>query len=273
MTNALHRGCAVAALSLPVAAGAPAQAETPPALAEAIDTICASALDADRLDWDALSREIVALLGEDAAPDVYRLAAIEAYADPHASYLSAEQVRAWQTAPPAPAPDTAESDPEKTKGEESAVQTEPAPPQPEIPAVPWGQMLDGGVGYVGLPPCTTGDPQQLQAYARALREQIVSLDSRGATRWVVDLRLDGGGNVWPMLAGLAPLLGDGPAATSIGRGPDGEAAVTITGLTGDAAWLGDGVNEWPQFTVEWEGPAAAPRRPEPRWRSCSAPGP
>jgi hypothetical protein len=63
-----------ASLALILAAIAPCSAATPipPALAEAIEVIRASALDADRLDWDALGAEIVSRLGEDATAEAYR---------------------------------------------------------------------------------------------------------------------------------------------------------------------------------------------------------
>jgi C-terminal processing protease CtpA/Prc len=256
-----------ASLALILAAIAPCSAATPipPALAEAIEVIRASALDADRLDWDALGAEIVSRLGEDATAEAYRLGALKAYADPHASYLSAEQMHAWQTAPPAE-PD---GEPSAEPDAEPSVAVEDEPPvqpevQPAVPAAPWGELLPGGVGYLGLPPCTTGEPEQLQAYARTLRELIVSLDARGATAWVVDLRLNGGGNIWPMLAGLAPLLGDGPAATSIGRAPGGGPAVATTGLEGDGAWLDDGTGRRTQFTLAWEGPGVGPAQAQSR---------
>ncbi|MBZ9750681.1 hypothetical protein K7W42_07375 [Deinococcus sp. HMF7604] len=75
---------------------------------------------------------------------------------------------------------------------------------------PTGQLLPGGVGLVTLPDChlegicAGGEPYQdvLAALLRELAEQ-------GAQRWVIDLRLNLGGNMWPMVAGLGPLLGDG----------------------------------------------------------------
>jgi C-terminal processing protease CtpA/Prc len=34
--------------------------------------------------------------------------------------------------------------------------------------------------------------------------------------WIVDLRSNGGGNMWPMVAGLGPILGEGPLGYFIG---------------------------------------------------------
>ena len=51
----------------------------------------------------------------------------------------------------------------------------------------------------------------------SLQLAIAALQDKGACAWLVDLRLNGGGNVWPMLAGIGPLLGD--SARLMGRRP------------------------------------------------------
>jgi len=57
-------------------------------------------------------------------------------------------------------------------------------------------------------------------FAEELQRLIGELESAGACRWILDLRENQGGNLWPMLAGLGPLLGDGDAGASLR--PDGE---------------------------------------------------
>lgn len=44
-------------------------------------------------------------------------------------------------------------------------------------------------------------------YVDSLLARLGTLDRAGACGWVVDLRNDTGGNMWPMLAGIGPLLG------------------------------------------------------------------
>jgi peptidase S41-like protein len=51
--------------------------------------------------------------------------------------------------------------------------------------------------------------------------QIGALDSAGACGWVVDLRQNTGGNMWPMLAGVGPLLG-AEVVGSFTNSPPGE---------------------------------------------------
>jgi C-terminal processing protease CtpA/Prc len=47
-------------------------------------------------------------------------------------------------------------------------------------------------------------------YAEEIRTQFLSRDTDEIVGWIVDLRGNGGGNMWPMLAALSPLL-DGSA--------------------------------------------------------------
>jgi carboxyl-terminal processing protease len=44
--------------------------------------------------------------------------------------------------------------------------------------------------------------------ADSLHRAVRALQDSGACGWIVDLRDNGGGNMWPMLAGIGPLLGD-----------------------------------------------------------------
>jgi carboxyl-terminal processing protease len=44
-------------------------------------------------------------------------------------------------------------------------------------------------------------------YAREVQGHLHQLEAAGARGWVIDLRRNDGGNMWPMLAGLTPLLG------------------------------------------------------------------
>ena len=52
-----------------------------------------------------------------------------------------------------------------------------------------------------------------------MKNAIQANDDAEVCGWVVDLRQNTGGNLWPMLAGLGPLLGEGELAASVY--PDG----------------------------------------------------
>ena len=86
-----------------------------------------------------------------------------------------------------------------------------APPGAELPAA----RRVGAAGVLVLPGCS-GDPRSVRRYTatggRALREL------GPATRWVVDLRGNSGGSMWPMLAVAAPLLrSDGAVGAFVDR--------------------------------------------------------
>ena len=69
--------------------------------------------------------------------------------------------------------------------------------------------LFGDVGYVDVP-AFSGGGSDADDLARVYHDVIEGVDTLGAScRWVVDLRGNTGGNMWPMLAGVGPILGEG----------------------------------------------------------------
>lgn len=81
--------------------------------------------------------------------------------------------------------------------------------------------LAHGLGYVSLPAFGSINPEAGLEFARDLRERIATLDALGTCGWILDLRENGGGNMYPMLAGIGPLLGDGEAGRFVAPGkPD-----------------------------------------------------
>jgi C-terminal processing protease CtpA/Prc len=52
-----------------------------------------------------------------------------------------------------------------------------------------------------------------------VQRDIAGADREGLAGWIVDLRSNGGGNMWPMIAGVGPVLGEGRAGYFID--PDG----------------------------------------------------
>jgi carboxyl-terminal processing protease len=72
-----------------------------------------------------------------------------------------------------------------------------------------GEVMEGGIGYITIPWVNTSDPAICTLVADSLQAMIGNLAASGVTKWIVDLRKNSGGNCWPMLAGIGPLLGDG----------------------------------------------------------------
>jgi C-terminal processing protease CtpA/Prc len=88
------------------------------------------------------------------------------------------------------------------------------------PIAPRGEMLTGSIAYLMLPGFAGGAHGDQVQFAEALHGVIADLDGQAACGWIVDLRNNSGGNLWPMLAGIGPLLGDGEAGASVR--PNGE---------------------------------------------------
>ncbi|WP_284522796.1 S41 family peptidase [Corynebacterium aquatimens] len=72
-----------------------------------------------------------------------------------------------------------------------------------------GVELDGGVAVATVPAVSRHDDGQ--RYADTLGEGLAATRDAGACGAIVDLRGNTGGNMYPMLAGVSPLLPDGPA--------------------------------------------------------------
>jgi C-terminal processing protease CtpA/Prc len=87
------------------------------------------------------------------------------------------------------------------------------------PTAPDGRRIGANLGYLRVPGFAGGTPAQQVEFAEASINVIQALDAEGVCGWVVDLRQNSGGNLWPMLAGLGPLLGEGELAASVY--PDG----------------------------------------------------
>ncbi len=132
---------------------------------------------------------------------------LELYGNPHARFISGVPQPVTGSAPSATGASGA------TPGTANATA---GSAQAAIPTVPQGSMLSGKIAYLLLPGCPGEDARERDAYSLALRENIAALESQQPVGWIVDLRLNGGGNTWPMLAGLWPILGTGVHATSIG---------------------------------------------------------
>ncbi len=94
------------------------------------------------------------------------------------------------------------------------------------------------VGRITLSALNTlgAEPELAERYRRRLVEQVEDLRARGACGWIVDLRENGGGNMWPMINGLEALLGGGPfGAFGQTSGPDNYWVRSQSAIRADAA--------------------------------------
>ncbi|MGZ5191759.1 MAG: S41 family peptidase [Flavisolibacter sp.] len=56
---------------------------------------------------------------------------------------------------------------------------------------------------------STTDQFVCTRFADSIQSLIQTFDRRGISKWIIDLRKNTGGNCWPMLTGVGPLLGNG----------------------------------------------------------------
>ncbi len=85
---------------------------------------------------------------------------------------------------------------------------------------PSGRRLEGGIGYLEVPGVRGGP--KAAAYDDALHARLDEMDDGSLRGLIVDVRRNVGGSLWPMLAGIGPLAGDGQlgAFTSAKSGAD-----------------------------------------------------
>lgn len=86
-----------------------------------------------------------------------------------------------------------------------------------VPPEPQGRLVGPDVGLVTLPDCDLGGMLANGCpYEERVRGLLLDLAAQGANRWIMDLRRNLGGNMWPMLAGIGPLAGEGELGAFVG---------------------------------------------------------
>lgn len=228
---------ALLTMAFPLGAQSPGEAGAPAAAATAMpDSVRGYVSDAmakfrarsihrDRVDWAALEASVL-VRAENATTPAGTWQALNwalRTVDPH-SFLMAPQKARGRTAPG-----------------NGASQSLPAPPMPA------GRLLAGGIGLLTVPGhAGTNRPE----YVDSLHAALAILDADASCGWIVDLRENTGGNMWPMLAGVGPLLG-ADAVGSFDPAPRGQAWRYRNGRS----WPGDSMP--PAMPAGW-GSAAPP---------------
>lgn len=80
-------------------------------------------------------------------------------------------------------------------------------------------IADGRVAVVRVPGLSRADEQTERRYLDAGIDAVRTMNTARPCGWIVDLRTNSGGHMWPMLAVLAPLLSDGVLGSFVR--PDG----------------------------------------------------
>jgi hypothetical protein len=84
-------------------------------------------------------------------------------------------------------------------------------PAPAARNIPMASRLDVRTGYVFIPYFSGTNPIGRVDSTQAMIRAVDTADAEPPCGWIVDLRNNGGGNMYPMVAGVGPILGEGVA--------------------------------------------------------------
>lgn len=70
-------------------------------------------------------------------------------------------------------------------------------------------LKSGSIGYVRIPTFALSDSISENEFAQEIRSALVSLEKSKICGWIIDLRQNEGGNMFPALLALGPLVGEG----------------------------------------------------------------
>jgi carboxyl-terminal processing protease len=204
----------------------------------AIDVMQQNFLHRDRVDWPELRRKTLAqAAGAQVPVDTYPAIrfALAKLSDHH-SYLqlTPELTREETARQPKLADPAAMPHPLARKA------SFPYPSPFRTRRVPEGALVAGAtppVAQIVVPQFSSDDHNEIDGYASAVQRILRDLAAQQPCGWIVDLRGNGGGNVWPMRAGIGPLLGNGDQGATVQS--DGTRQVAFyengrSGVRGDA---------------------------------------
>lgn len=145
----------------------------------AISTISVNALNAGRVDWSAerersLTSDLKHLPAQEAYSRIQKL--LTALEDRHSFVLPPENAASYRA---------------------NAIATR---------AIEAREIKD--IGYLLVPGLRGTAVGESGAFSDQLCQQVSRLAPAASAGWIIDLRANTGGNMWPMINGLRPLLGD-----------------------------------------------------------------
>jgi len=163
---------------------------------QAIGIAKAHSINTKRLDWPAIEKDIHRKAGGLCSEkDIYPVlqALVDRLEDRHSYVITAGGER-WHKL-----------------SEEIRTDSEMVPP-PE-------QFKKLKIAYVAVNPMSSAGKNRMDAYADDLFHAILSACQKDMTGWILDFRENTGGQLWPMLAGLSPLIDSDTAGCAVY--PDG----------------------------------------------------
>ena len=81
--------------------------------------------------------------------------------------------------------------------------------------LPINKLKDTKIAYISIEPMSSAKKLDMNTYAEKLYNTIISSYTTDMTGWILDFRENTGGQLWPMLAGLSPLINSKIAGNAI----------------------------------------------------------
>lgn len=72
-----------------------------------------------------------------------------------------------------------------------------------------GERIGEDIGYILIPGNSDFRNQHLDSISRSIKQAIAKIHNQKIKGWIIDLRVNTGGNMYPMIAGLTDFLGEG----------------------------------------------------------------
>ena len=155
--------------------------ETEDYLNEVVDILKEHSICKYTIEWESLRNEVLEM-GKNAnnIEDTYPVIryALSQLGDNHSLFMTPEEYKSY---------------------------TRPDFPIPDIKS----DLINNSIGYIKIPVFRGSGNDPAQKFAQQIQDKIKELDKSNIQLWIVDLKDNDGGNVWPMLLGLSPLLGEG----------------------------------------------------------------
>ncbi|MDK2772361.1 MAG: S41 family peptidase [Flavobacterium sp.] len=92
----------------------------------------------------------------------------------------------------------------------------------------YDEITPDDIGYIRIPYCI-GSEKDNENYITSIRTKIDQQAQKKLKGWIIDLRGNFGGNMWPMLLALEPLIGNGTFGYFIDANENSEAWKIIKG--------------------------------------------
>lgn len=176
-------------------------------LSDALDIIEANALNSSKVDWEQVRADAFAAEKNAKTPaDTYNTIrdVLKQLKDNHSFFMTPEEAKQMNN---------------------STTADYPAPKE---------KILENRIGYVAVFQFSGQTQEEMNKYADEIQNIIMEQDKKSVCGWVVDLSENLGGNMYPMVAGLGALIGEG----ELGSFKDAKGQITTWSYRDGQSWYG-----------------------------------